>query len=168
MFVAGPYRISYGAATLGHTERGIEMDFNPHEEPIIVDFMGDSKVDGVYTGGDVFLSMVLQEWDQAGARNAFWPYAPFFGSSGLIGRLQSDLPIFGGGGSAMVMTVIPGSRAAIVGPVTITAPITVLPGGQAIRHLFAARHRKVPLRLQCLPVNLSNQTAGEERWFITT
>jgi hypothetical protein len=168
MFVSGPYRVSYGGNTVGHTERGVEMEHSPFEEPIIADFMGDSKVDGVYTGADVFMSMVLQEWDILGAKNAFWPYATNFGSSGLVGRLQSDMPTFGGSGSSLVLTVIPGSRAASVGPATITAPLTVTPGGNTMRHLFASRHRKVPIRLQCLPWNLSNQQAGQEQWFITS
>ena len=61
-FVAGPYSATFNAEDLGNTERGYELEYNFHEEPVIVDNFGESKVDGIYLGGDCFVNFVMQEY----------------------------------------------------------------------------------------------------------
>lgn len=157
-FVAGPYAVSYAGSSIGITERGFELEQNFFEEPIIGDALGDTVMDAVYLGGEAFFNAVLQEYGNATARAALWPYATV-GQTGQVGRLHSDIA------SPLVLTVVAGTRAAAHGPATVTAPLALLPGNFPVRILFSARHRKVPIRMRALPNLVQYSGQGNAAWF---
>jgi hypothetical protein len=150
MFVAGPYRATYAGNSVGVTERGFEVEINTFADPIIGDNMADTVQDEVYTGANVFVNLVLQEYNAVAARSLYWPFHATFGRLGLVGRMKWDLA------GSLVLTGLNGSRAystssQMAGPTTITFSRSILAANFPVRMLFAARHRNIPLRLQAYP-----------------
>lgn len=141
-FIAGPYTLTYNAQTLGIVEDAINMELTPVVDPIVGDNLGGSIQDGVYRGGNMYLDMVLQEYNAAGALAAFWPYADAYGKIGTPGVLLSGVA------KALVLTAVAGTTAT---PATITANKAVLAPNFPVRMLFGSRLRNVPLRFQLLP-----------------
>ena len=155
-FIAGTYTATLNGNTLGVTEGGFEIENINFGERIIGDNLGQSMQDYVYQGGDVFISMVLEEYNAAGAAAAFWPWA-VWGTIGQVGRLATAV------GTALVLTDVAGTAAAGL-PASISVTKAILAPGFSVRQLLATRLRKIPLRLQALPQG----SAGSETWFALT
>jgi hypothetical protein len=163
MFVAGPYRATFNGVDLGVTQRGFELEHTFLEEIIQGDHLGESAVDSVYLGGDVFVNAVLQEADLNSVRAAIWPFSTVEGRVGRVGRTYVDVAL------PLVLTVLTGSRAATAGPNTITLPLAVIAGGNTIRRLYGSHLRNIPMRWRAYPrfaevVNLE----PIEFWYSTT
>jgi len=141
-FIAGAYSWTYGAASLGVVEDACQMEVTPVVDPITGDNLGATIQDGVYRGGNMYLNMVLQQYDAVAAKAAFWPYADTFGKTGIVGTLISAYAY------ALVGTKISGPNAV---PTNITASYAVLAPGFPISMLFGSRHRNVPVRFLLLP-----------------
>jgi hypothetical protein len=86
--------------------------------------------------------MVLQEYNAAGARAAFWPYNASFGVLGQAGVLASTYA------AALVMTAVAGTNAT---PASLTFNKAVIAPGFSTRLLFGSRLRNVPIRFLMLP-----------------
>lgn len=153
-FIAGPYTVTYNAVDIGITEDGAELEHTYYSELVRGDNYGDTVQDGVYRGGDCFVSMTLQEWDNAAlhaAMNPFGSGAVPSGLSGQVGRLMTTLA------KPLVLTPVAGTTAATatVGATnarTFTAAKAILAENFPIRFQFASRLRRVPLRFRILPV----------------
>lgn len=178
--IAGPYTATWGGATIGVVEDGFELEQIQFAEPVRGDNLGDSKQDGVYRGQDVFINFVLQEWGVAKLANAAdggevpaapgnWtgagvtggtvgvPWHPFSpaGVASLaqistvnnqVGVLQSDYS------APLVLTAVANTPADRDNyPQTLTVNNAILAENFPIRLLFAARHRKIPMRMQSIP-----------------
>jgi hypothetical protein len=155
-FIAGPYTVTYGGNTLGITERGFELEYTSFAEPIIGDNLGDSKQDGVYRGGNLFINFILSEMDLAGVQAAFWPYGTI-GAVGQVGRLQTNIAV------ALAFSEVAGTTAAAEANLdNFTVTKAILAEGFDVRILLSAAHRKIPMRLQALP------TGGTPAWFTLT
>lgn len=144
-YVAGGYSSTYNSLDLGVTQRGFELEWSTFEEPVIGDNMGDTPQDGVYTGASAFVNVVLQEYNASAASSAFWPWSASFGTLGLVGRMKWDLS------HSLVLTAVSGTRAASIGPSTVTFPAAVLAANFPVRMLFGPTLRNVPLRMQAFP-----------------
>lgn len=158
-FIAGPYTVAYNALALGILEDGITLEATQSTEAITGDNLGDSIQDAVYRGGNVFLDMVLQQFDAAGAQSAFWPYEfANWGNVGQIGTLSSDWS------KPLVLTSVAGTSAV---PAVLTVPNVILAPNYPVRMLFASRLRNVPIRFQVLPTPRSSGDPDpyEQRWF---
>lgn len=154
-FIAGPYTVTYDSNTIGIVEDAPSFEVTPAIDPIVGDNMGDSVQDGVYRGGNFFVDMVLQEYNQAGGKAAFWPYHATFGVIGVLGTLLSSYA------KALVFTAVAGTTAT---PSTVTFTKAVLAPGFPVRTLWGTRLRNVPIRLQALPFNGGSPAA--DRWFL--
>ena len=157
--ISGAYSATYNANALGITNKGFQLSYQIFKEKIVGDVLGDSTLDSIYLGADSYFDTVLNEYNAAGAQAAFWPYHPTFGKLGLIG--QSDSLV----ASALVLTAIPNTKAAAEIAATITIPVAILAEGFPVEMLFSSRHRKVPLRMQCLPTQVGAVTTGTEGHF---
>jgi len=167
-FVSGPYTATYDGSSIGISERGWEIEQTWFGEPIIGDNMGDSIQDNVYRGGNCFFSSVLQEFNIAKVRRAFWPYATNMGWSGVIGC--NDIAVnnaMTGDNGQLVLNVVTSacSGASVYGPSSVTVPHAHIAKNFPIRITLGATHRKVPIRLQAYPTSLPS---GSQSWFSTT
>lgn len=117
------------------------------------DAYGDSVIDLVYRGGNVFLQFESKAY-KAGSITPFWPWGSL-GAMGVIGRLGSDVA------AAMVLTSTAGTPAAAA-PATLTGTKSILAENFPARLLFSSVVRTVPVRLRCLPYDSG---AGVIKWF---
>jgi hypothetical protein len=142
-FIAGSYTATYAGLQLGRLEDGIYVESDMSTEPIVGDSLGDTIQDGVYRGGNTYISFVLLEFNLPAARFLYWPQSAAWGNLGIMGVLLSTMY------SSLVMTAVAGTTAT---PATITFPLCGLAPGFPVRTLHANRLKRVPLRLLALPV----------------
>lgn len=155
-FVAGPYNASYNAGAAWITENGVEMECRKYADDIRGDNLGDTIQDGVYRGGDCYVNVVGQRYDDAQMSLAFWPHHATFGRVGQPGILESSVSkVF------VINSPAAGTTANTVGPASITWNLAKLAKNFDLRLLFATRLRNVPLRLQALPY----ESGGNVVWF---
>lgn len=167
-FVAGPYSATYqrgdggSAYDLGVIEDGFEIEINPRSEPILGDNMGDTPQDGVVRGGECYLNFVLEYALSDAAKKMIWPYAgsSLAGTEGVVGQVGSLLTSHAG---EIILTPIlsqaPWSIMSTYYEYTFYR--CVIPDNFPIRQILAARLRKVPLRMLCLPELVSSYY----RWY---
>ena len=161
-FIAGPYTWTFGTsggpvgsvAPLGVTEDGPSLEFSAQVDPIIGDNLGGSMQDGIYRGGDCFIDMVLQEYNAAGARFAFYPWNTAFGTIGCVGALLSAYA------DQLVATPL-NPTCTGAGTLVFTGFKAVLAPNFPIRILMGSRLRNVPIRMQLLPYD----DGGTKKWF---
>ena len=140
-FVAGAYQATYNGAALGKIEDGFTMRYRRFSETIVTDATGDAKQDGVYRGLQLTVSFIISEWNATGAQAAFWPFAATIGHIGTIGQLDTSLAkplILNACGTTL--------------PATITFTKALLSADFDVEHLFANRHRKVPIQMDVYPI----------------
>lgn len=158
-FIAGRYSKTYNAVDVGITDDGIRLSVESKLEMIASsDAYGDSAIDGVYRGGDVFLTYTSKAY-KAGSITPFWPWAALGQMSTAaapIGRLATDVA------KVSVLTATANTPAA-TSPATLTADKTILAMGGA-ELLYHSKLRQVPIRLQCYPYLSSSNVV----WFTTT
>jgi hypothetical protein len=159
-FIAGPYTYTYNDANLGISEDGFELEQTYYSEAIRGDNAGSAHQDDVYRAGNCFMGWTAQEWNAAGMLAAYWPFSPTFGMMGQVGRLATALA------ADLVLTVVAGTPADLVGPNTFTAPLSILAPDFGVKHLFSTRHRKMALRHKLYPYIASEAASGY--WFATT
>lgn len=143
-FIAGPYTLTYNSQSLGIIEDAAALEFLNSMQPIVGDNYGDVIQDAVVRNGNMYLDFVLQEYNVAGARAAFWPYSSTFGIMGQSGVLLSSYS------QALVLTAVAGTSASSA-PASLTFTNCVLAPGHNLRLLFGSRLRNVPLRMLALP-----------------
>lgn len=155
-FIAGPYTVTYDSNALGIMEDAPRMELTNEGDAIVGDNMGGSVQDGIYRGGNMFMDIMLQEYDAAGAAGAFWPFhTAFNGALGVIGVTWASLA------KAMVFTAVAGTNAT---PSPITFNKAILAPRFPVQMLFGSRHRNVGIRFQLLPFNGGSPAA--DRWFL--
>lgn len=157
-FIAGGYTVTLGGSTVGQIQDGIMLEQTLNGEPVRGDTFGDTIQDFVFRGGDVFMNMVLLEYDATSAKTAFWPWSTTWGriTSGIVGKLGTAMA------AALVLTAVAGTSAATA-PATLTANKAILAPGFPVQMLFAPRLRSIPIRLQLLPYNATN-----DQFFVLT
>lgn len=151
-FAAGRYTVTYNAVDIGIAEDGHTLSWQVSKEKITnTDAYGDSDIDAVYRGMNVFLQTLCKEY-KAGSVRPSTPYNSFTASGaanhfdmGLIGRLDTDVA------STLVMTVVALTPAATAGPSTLTASEAILDANFNVDLFFGPRHRKIPIRWQLYP-----------------
>lgn len=161
-FIAGPYTLSYDGANVGTLQDGLTLQGVSYEDPIIGDNLGQTKQDFVYRGADWTLSGILEEEDEAGARDCYWPYGAL-ALSGEIGSLGSA------NSAAAIWTAIPATTAsADAGLDSLTAARAVLSPNFPIQLPFASRLRRVPFQLDLLPEEPPIPTENDCQWLAAT
>jgi len=122
--IAGAYTGSWNSASLGQSQSGYRLRATQNKEMVRSDSYGDSAIEGVFRGGDVFLLWTGIEY--ASAIGSWWPYGSAFGAMNT-----------GGGGNPVGLLDVGSSLAqqvsltAATGTPAIGNP-TNLAGSQAI------------------------------------
>ena len=140
-FIAGAYSAVYKSLNLGLIEDGFTMSYRRMSERIQTDVTGDALQDGVYRGVELTIEFILSEWDLAGAKAAFWPFDNTLGELGKLGRLDTVLA------GALILT----NCGVAPEPTTLTFHRALLSPNFDVQHLFANRHRKVPMQMTVYP-----------------
>jgi hypothetical protein len=146
-FVAGAYSAVYNSLDLGLIEDGFTLNYRRMSERIQTDVTGDALQDGVYRGVELTLDFILSEWDAEGAQAAFWPVDGTLGELGTLGRLDTDMA------EPLVLT-----SCGAASPTTLTFHQALLSPNFDVQHLFANRHRKIPLQMTVYPI-VANQSS---------
>lgn len=154
-FAPGYYEMTYNAVSVGQVEGPKTLRRNAISQEITTDKFG--PVDGVYQGGECFLSVILKEW-KLPETNIIWPYGADFGAVGQLGRLNSDLA------KQIILTAQTGSPAATEGPATFTAALAILAPQNDTSVLFGNVQRDVPVLFKLYPYD----DTGTQRWFSVT
>lgn len=156
-FIAGRYSGTYNAVDVGITENGYELQQESNVQEITPsDAYGDSVIDSIYRGGNVFLQFEGKAY-KAGALTPFWPWGSL-GVQGVIGRLASDVA------AAQVLTATASTPAAAA-PATLTGTKALLAANFPARLLYSSVLRTVPIRLRIYPYDSGG---GAIKWFTMT
>ena len=157
-FAPGYYTCTWNSNDLGLVNGVRRLRRRYRSQSIQADKFGDSQIDGVYRGGDVFLSMVFKEWTAA-VRAALWPFDSDFGDMGQCGRLLSDLA------ETLVLSVESGSPAATAGFASLQANLAILAPDNDVEIIFGNEQRDVPVLFQLFPYDVGS---GRIAHFVTT
>ena len=161
-FIAGKYDATFANVATGQIEDGYEIEHSVSQEDIVGQDMGDSVQDGVYRGGNMFISFTLLEFSISSAMlSLWWMHSNTLGRMGKIGTLiQQNFA------QSLVLTALAGTPAAGGGAVgSLTAAKCCWAPNFDVRILFAPRLRRVPLRLRLYPYS---DGASNNVWFSTT
>lgn len=167
-FVAGRYTWTFGGVDAGISDEGILLQQETRAELIQgSDAYGDSVLDLIYRGLDVFLQVTCKAF-KPGSLTPFYPWASLgviqvLGGTSPIGRLGSAVS------SAAVLTALSGTAFNTAGATiinTLTAPQAILAENFNGELLFNSKLRKVPIRMRCLPQDSGAPTTT--RAFSTT
>ena len=154
-FAPGYYEMTYDGVSVGQVEGPKTLRRSVISQEISTDKFG--PVDGVYQGGECFLSLTFKEW-KLPETLMIWPYGADFGAVGQLGRLLTDIA------APIVLTAQSGSPAATEGPATITAPLAILAPQNDISVIFGNVQRDVPILFKLYP----SEVTGVQRWFSVT
>lgn len=155
--VAGAYTAAYNSSDVGQQEEGFRLRWQFATQNIMSDTYGDTVIDSVLRGANVFLSFTGIEYSDAAA--VMWPVGTL-GLMGLCGRLVEGSSL----SKATVLTAVSGTTAAST-PATLTASKTFLSENAQNELLFANKARYVPIELRLYPYDTGSSAFG---WFTTT
>ena len=180
--------VSFGQTSAGalggglgfNDDNGYELEMQTHGEMVDrTDLYGHSLLDWIHQGGSVYITFTCMTFQYlaAGIKNAFYPWGGFGVMAGPgipIGRLASRVA------APLILTAVAGTPASTVtgqfngsppgfapGPLTLDAPLAILPPGSNLRLMYATRVRKVPCRMALLPYDqqLISVTDPYTRWW---
>lgn len=153
-FITGPYSATYNAVGVGLSKDGYRIMHDFKAEVIDKsDLYGDTMLDYITRGANVMCNFTLIEFNKG--TPILNPYTAAlyraWATATPVGRLGSDLA------QAFVMTVVANTTAAGagLGPASITAGKAILAPNYSAEHLYDARLRDIPLRMQFLPYDSS-------------
>lgn len=147
-FAPGYYNMTYDGDDPGLVQGVRQLRRKYKAQIISADLYGDTQLDGVYRGSDVFLRMIFKEWN-ATVRKILWPFDTDFGDLGIPGKLLTDFA------KSMVLTALTGTPAATKGPATVTATLALLAPENDVEVIMGNEQRDVPVLIQCFPYVVS-------------
>ena len=146
--VPGSYAATYKGQSIGETEGVKRLQIMPHGREVRADKYGESIVDVIDRGQDVYVQMILKEWN-ANVEAVIWPFGTTFGTPLVVsGRLWSALA------GALVLTPLTGTPADTVGPgetTAITFALAIVAPNTLIDIPLGSDQRDVPITFLCLP-----------------
>lgn len=151
-----------GSRSLGLVENVITLSRSVEGEDIVADVYGKTVIDGIYQGGQTFVSMIFKEWTIQ-VQDALWPFggdSGDFGRVGTAGLLMTDLA------GILTLTAVAGTPAASsgVGPSPIVFHAAIISPGHNFDVPFGSTQRHVPIVFRCYPTIQSTIL----RWFTAT
>lgn len=141
-FIAGPYIATYNGNSIGEIEEGFDLEVISEGEEIRGSSYAKTVQEGVFQGGNCFISMVLEEFDLTAVRAAFWPLSSVMGRLNQVGVLHSTMAL------PLVLTKVAGTNAYFN---TITSTYAAVPFGFPMHAMLAPKLLTVPLRFRLYP-----------------
>lgn len=151
-FIAGGYTATWNSVDIGNIRDGFEFQFTPAGHEIVAQNYGDSEQDGVYRGGNCFVSFIISEYNATGVAAMMWPFGTL-GVVGTVGALMTSLA------QGLVLTAVSGTNAT---PTTWTFSKTIVALNNPIQFPLAPKHREIPIRLRAYPY-----VSSVAKWFST-
>lgn len=153
-YVAGRYSATFGAADIGQSEDGFELEFSFKQELIDkTDAYARTIIDMIGQGCDTYVSANLIEWIP-GSKALLWAYGG--GVMGKIFSVAAPPAVFASNlASAFVMTSTANTTAAS-NPATLTGSKAFPAPNFNPKILCDSRLRKLPIRLILLPYQSSS------------
>lgn len=188
--VAGPFRASmrgYASGTAGSNPavatlgvigtRGVRQIRRFEGEDFGGDLLGNSVIDSVYLGGQMFLEFELEE---ANKQNVLALINPF--TAGALGNPTYDnsgrVGVPGTLATAKSFELVLSPLYVVSGSLHTTAGSQVTPvrtyglcclaAGFDMENLLASKRRTIPIRLRCFPYLNSDATPDEYVWFTSS
>lgn len=168
-FIAGPYAgtlytIDGGTSLglLGTVERGFNLQEIQEGEEIVGDNLGRSTQDGVYQGGNCFCSFVASEANLTAINILLAPQT----SAGALadrGKVGSPGELWSYQSRRLTLTSLYATTGSFSFEKNYYLYAVRLANRHVVEKALAAAHRKIPIRLQCFPV----QVNGVNRWYST-
>lgn len=155
-FKSGPYTWYYGGVYLGIVEDAPRFRFDYSDEIITGDNLADAVQGQITRLGNLYVTMMFQEIDNAAVKDAFWPNDSDLGVVGNVGSLRA----------LKVLNAIP--QFTDNHPYTgFRADKTTLAPGHSIEHFLGSRLAQVPVTFLCMPyVDLSGANGdGKTKFF---
>ena len=154
-FIAGHYVCLHNTVTIGQLKDGWTGHTVTYKELIQGDNLARGAQDAVFQGIDMTSDFTLMEWDLAQCKLLFWPYGSgTWLTCGVVGRLDVQQSL----AKAFKLTAVAGPPAA-ANPATLTMDLSILHEDFPVDHIFAPKHRLVPIRLRHYPTISSNGTS---------
>lgn len=169
-FIAGPFSatvLSFDGSTsygsIGVVEKGFNLTEVQEGEPIQGDNLGKSDQDGVYQGGNCFLSFVASEVNNAPLNRLLYPQDSAGGTLANRGIVGYPGELWSFQAYRITMTALYATTGAFSFEKNYYIYAARLANRHALEKLLMAGHRKLPVRLQCFPVSVSSVN----RWYST-
>ena len=151
--LSGNYTVVWNSLSVGQVADGVE-----HDGPGLGDFddiRGDNfgpgaTQGGVTQGGNLFVRMLLMEWNAAAAMRIMEPQAIGTGTPGLAIQPGLLISTFA---AALVLTKVSGTNAVPATTRTYTYAVPMV--NQRTAYAFNHRKRFVPIQFQILPYTSS-------------
>jgi hypothetical protein len=144
-FVAGGYAATWNSLAVGQCADGFRLSHSFFKRLVTGDAMAEAPQDAVYRGAEMFLQMVLIEFNAAAIYSIMWPYGSYL-DPGTVGRMDVKSAL----AKTLTMTAIAGTPAAS-SPASLTLELTILAEGFPVELLFAPNLREIPIRLRAYP-----------------
>ncbi len=147
----GAYWVTFSGSFVGLTEGPLQHEVTYSAEPVRASIGGDTVLDEVYTGVNMFCTIIFKEWSAA-TKAAFNPFSGTEGATGVIGRSKWDMA------SILLLTAVAGTPAATVGPATRTYAKAIVATDASVLQEFVAGERNVPVTFRILPEATDDST----------
>lgn len=159
LVIAGEYTGTWNSNAIGLTEDGFNITWSFSKEEVMADSYGDTVLDAVYRGGNMFVEFTCKAYRAAAIAGMIWPYSATFGAVGIVGQMDVNSSL----AKSLVLTDIAGTPATTF-PADWTFHSTILDNEHEVAFALNNRHRVIPIRLRCYPTDVS----ASIRWFTTT
>lgn len=153
---SGSYRGTWNSLSLGLVLDGFNMSYANRARKLTTDGLGDTALDYLHAGQDMFVDFVLQEYDAAAVQTLIWHQNAVFGMADRAGYSLWERA------KTLVLTACTGaSNPTTPVPATATFFKTILAPDFDVSIALANRERYIPVRLLVLPVHAQQGTAND-------
>lgn len=156
-----PANVPSGFFSIGLIDAVSRINRQNAGEDVMASQFGDTVIDGIYTGGNVFATVVGKEWFPNSVR-LLHPWGDTFGTVGPIGASMCDAA------GQLRLTPVEGSRAhdgattAIMGGAFLFRR-AIMSNSANVETLLGNTERLLPFTFQCFPYLLESDSAYH--WF---
>lgn len=162
---SGHYTWSWDGNDLGKSDEGWVWEVSLKGEVLRFEEWGDTAIDMIHRGAEVFIEATLKEWLAAGLRAALWPWGSVNGKLDCVGEFAVD----GSYAKPLVGTAESCNPAgAGDGPATITFHNTIFAPDVAQRINLDNNPRVVPIRFMCFLTDTNPTSAVDARFWTET
>lgn len=160
----GNYTALWGGLPLGRTDEGFYIEINHKGEMLRFEEFGESVIDMIKMGADVYVEGVLKEWRASGLLPALWYHSQDFGN---LDCPAGQYAVQSGCAQPLILTASNCSPAFTDGPATFTFHQTIMEPEVAARINLNNKPRTVPIRFRVFLENIGAESAPIYSFFTT-
>jgi len=87
---AGGFSALFDAENLGYTEEGHHLDIIQKGEVVKFEEFADAQIDFINRGKEIFIDVILKEWNAPALLNLIWPFSDTFGKEDCLGQFANQ------------------------------------------------------------------------------